>query len=51
MDAKELVEMISQKVPASVQIDMLRETYPQGVIRGESIHNWLTWSHGEAESL
>ena len=37
MDSKELVEMISQKVPASVQIDMLRETYPQGVIRGDQL--------------
>jgi 5S rRNA maturation endonuclease (ribonuclease M5) len=35
MDSKELVELISQKVPSQVQIDLLRETYPQGVIRGD----------------
>ena len=46
MDSKELVEMISQKVPASVQIDMLRETYPQGVIRGDQFT--IGSLHGEA---
>ena len=35
MSANELVDMISQKVPASVQINALRDTYPQGVIRGD----------------
>ena len=35
MSANELVDMISQKVPASVQINALRDTYPQGEIRGD----------------
>ena len=35
MDAKELVELISERVPANVQIDLLKDTYPQGVVRGD----------------
>ena len=35
MDAKELVELISEKVPANVQINLLKDTYPQGVVRGD----------------
>ena len=30
MSASELVEEISKKVPRQVQIDILRETFPQG---------------------
>jgi len=35
MDAKELVELISERVPANIQIDLLKDTYPQGVVRGD----------------
>ena len=35
MDAKELVELISDRVPANVQINLLKDTYPQGVVRGD----------------
>ena len=28
MDAKELVELISDRVPANVQINLLKDTYP-----------------------
>ena len=35
MDAKELVELISERVPANVQINLLKDTYPQGVVRGD----------------
>ena len=35
MDSKELVELISDKVPSHVQINMLKDTYPQGVVRGD----------------
>ena len=34
ISAIDLVEEISRKVPASVQIDILKETYPNGRIRG-----------------
>ena len=37
MDARELVELISEKVPAHVQIDLLKDTYPQGVVRGDEV--------------
>ena len=32
--AKELVDEISRKVPSQVQIDVLRETFPQGQVKG-----------------
>jgi 5S rRNA maturation endonuclease (ribonuclease M5) len=35
MSANELVEFISRKVPPSEQISVLRDTYPNGVIRGD----------------
>ena len=35
MSANELVDLISQRVPASVQISTLRDTYPQGIVRGD----------------
>ena len=35
MSASELVEEISKKVPRQVQIDMLRDTFPQGVVKGD----------------
>jgi hypothetical protein len=35
MSANELVDMISQKVPASVQIDELKNTFPHGIVRGD----------------
>ena len=35
MDAKELVELISDKVPSHIQISLLKDTYPQGVVRGD----------------
>jgi hypothetical protein len=34
ISATELVNKISSSVPASVQIDILKETYPDGRIRG-----------------
>ena len=34
MSAIDLVEEISKKVPASVQIEILKETYPHGEVRG-----------------
>ena len=34
MSAIDLVEEISSKVPASVQIEILKETYPHGEVRG-----------------
>ena len=34
ISAIDLVEEISKKVPASVQIEILKETYPQGEVRG-----------------
>ena len=48
--AHDLVERISRDVPRSVQVDVLKETYPNGKIRG---HDFLLGSlHGEAgESL
>ena len=35
ISAKELVDQISKKVPAQVQIDMLRNTFPNGTVRGD----------------
>ena len=35
LNSHQLVELISQKVPPEVQIDALRDTYPNGVIRGD----------------
>ena len=35
MSASELVEEISKKVPRQVQIDILRETFPQGKVTGD----------------
>ena len=35
LNSHELVELISQKVPPEVQISELRNTYPNGVIRGD----------------
>lgn len=35
MNSHELVELTSQKVPPEVQIDELRNTYPNGVVRGD----------------
>ena len=35
LNSHELVELISDKVPPQVQIDALRDTYPNGVIRGD----------------
>ena len=35
MSASELVENISNKVPRQVQIDVLRNTFPQGRVRGD----------------
>ena len=35
MSANELVDMISQKVPASVQIEELKNTFPHGIVRGD----------------
>ena len=35
MDSKELVELISDKVPSHIQINLLKDTYPQGVVRGD----------------
>ena len=35
MSASELVEEISNKVPRQVQIDVLRETFPQGKVTGD----------------
>ena len=35
MSANELVDLISEKVPPSVQISALKDTYPQGVVRGD----------------
>ena len=34
LSAHELVELISEKVPPEVQINELRNTYPNGVVRG-----------------
>tara|TARA_Y100001963_G_scaffold46683_2_gene65798 strand:+ start:17389 stop:19578 length:2190 start_codon:yes stop_codon:yes gene_type:complete len=34
ISARELVEKISEKVPTSVQVQVLKDTYPQGRIRG-----------------
>ena len=34
MTSTELVDLISERVPAQMQIDILRDTYPNGVIRG-----------------
>jgi len=36
--ARELVELISQKVPSQTQIDVLRDTYPNGVVRGDEFN-------------
>ena len=38
MSGRELVELISQKVPPQTQIDILRDTYPNGVIRGDEFN-------------
>ena len=35
ISAKELVDQISKKVPAQVQIDILKTTFPNGVVRGD----------------
>ena len=35
MSASDLVQEISQKVPRQVQIDILRNTFPHGVVRGD----------------
>ncbi len=35
LSAHELVELISEKVPPEVQINELRNTYPNGVVRGD----------------
>ena len=35
ISAKELVDQISKKVPAQVQIDILRSTFPNGTVRGD----------------
>ena len=35
LNSHQLVELISEKVPPEVQIDALRDTYPNGVIRGD----------------
>ena len=35
MSASELVEEISKKVPRQVQIDILKETFPQGKVTGD----------------
>ena len=35
MDARELVELISDRVPAQIQVDVLKDTYPNGVVRGD----------------
>ena len=35
LNSHQLVELISEKVPPEVQIDELRNTYPNGVIRGD----------------
>ena len=34
MTSRELVDLISERVPAQKQIDILRDTYPNGVMRG-----------------
>jgi 5S rRNA maturation endonuclease (ribonuclease M5) len=34
MSSRELVDLISERVPAQKQIDILRDTYPNGVMRG-----------------
>ena len=34
ISARDLVEKISEKVPTSVQVQVLKDTYPQGRIRG-----------------
>ena len=38
LTSRDLVELISDKVPPQVQIDMLRDTYPNGVIRGDEFN-------------
>tara|TARA_R100000781_G_C4029158_1_gene109968 strand:- start:186 stop:521 length:336 start_codon:yes stop_codon:yes gene_type:complete len=35
MSSSELVELISDKVPSHVQIDILKDTYPNGAVRGD----------------
>jgi len=35
MNASELVELISHRVPAQIQVDVLKDTYPNGVVRGD----------------
>ena len=32
--ARELVDLISDRVPAHTQIEILKQTYPNGVVRG-----------------
>ncbi len=34
MTSRELVDLISERVPAQTQIDILKDTYPNGVVRG-----------------
>ena len=34
MSARELVDLISDSVPAHTQIEILKQTYPNGVVRG-----------------
>ena len=34
MSARELVDLISESVPAHTQIEILKQTYPNGVVRG-----------------
>ena len=33
MSARELVDLISDKVPRQVQVDILKRTFPQGKVR------------------
>ena len=46
MTAKELVELISDKVPRQVQIDVLKRTFPQGTTRGDEFS--IGSLHGES---
>ena len=45
MSAKELVELISKKVPRQVQIDVLKRIFPQGKTRGDEFS--IGSLHGE----
>ena len=46
MTAKELVELISDKVPRQVQIDVLKRTFPHGTTRGDEFS--IGSLHGES---